>query len=832
MPSAPPSRNTEAQPADIEAAAAALVARLEAGRQAILVAPPGTGKTTRVPPALADAGWLPPGARILVLEPRRVAARAAAGFVAAARGEAVGESVGYAVRLDRKAGPRTRIEFVTEGVLTRRLQSDPELQGIGCLVFDEVHERNLEGDLALALALDVQAGLRPDLRLLAMSATPDVAALRRVLPDAGLVELAAPGHPVEIRHAPPRDGEGLADAVARSVAEAVALEPGDLLAFLPGVREIRDTAAALRPLLPPAVAVLELHGRVPPAEQDRALRRDPDGRRRVVLATNVAESSVTVDGVRLVVDGGRARRPALDHAVGLSRLVTEPIAQANATQRAGRAGRQAPGICWRLWPKAAHGALSPQPEPEIRRADLAELVLALADWGVGEPAALTWIDPPPPQAVAAATGLLQDLGALDAGSAVTPLGRRMAGLPLHPRLARLLLAGIDEGAAATAAEAAALLSEGGGPDEIDLVHRLAALRRDRGPGSRRVADLAKRLLRLAGQGRDAGGGGDRGASLGSLLAAGFPDRVALPAGGGAFKMRNGRQAVLPERHPLAAAEALVVLDAGGARSGARIYAAAALTLAELEARFAAAIVAEERLDWSPERGLTGHAVRRLGELELARRPLGEVDADRAQAAICAFVAARGADALPWTGAAGRMRARIAAAAAARPDLAWPEPADAAVQEALAGMLAARIGRAAPAPEVLERTLAEGLEALLDWPARQALEAAAPSRLRLANGLERALDHEEGRPVLRLRLQDLFGVAETPRLPDGSAVQLDILSPAGRTLQKTGDLARFWAGSYAEVRKEMRGRYPKHPWPEDPAAVSPPVRRGRGGAPDG
>ncbi|MEQ8346936.1 MAG: ATP-dependent helicase HrpB [Sneathiellaceae bacterium] len=844
MPSAPFSRNTRsagppAAYAAIDATAIALCDDLAERRQAIVVAPPGTGKTTRVPPRLAEAAWAA-GGRILVLEPRRVAARAAAGFVAAGRGEQVGAHVGYAVRFDRRAGPATRIEYVTEGVLTRRLQADPELAGIACLVFDEVHERNLEGDLALALALDVQGGLRPDLRLVAMSATPDIAALRRVLPDAGLFEMADPGHPVEIRHAAPREGERLAAAVSRVVAAAVAGETGDLLAFLPGVGEIRAAAGQLRGMLPPSVAILELHGRVPPAEQDRALRRDPQGQRRVVLATNVAESSVTVDGVRLVVDGGRARMPALDQAVGLSRLVTVPITQANATQRAGRAGRQGPGICWRLWPREAHGALAAQPEPEIRRADLADLVLSLADWGIADPASLTWIDPPPAPAVAAARGLLRLLGALDGDGRITALGRRMAGLPLHPRLARALLAGAGAGMTALAARAVALLSEGGGPEDLDLAARLAALDRDRSPGSRRVAELAQRLLRLAGGAAADGsaadgtasdgtgpGGGDRAAGLGAILAAGFPDRVALPAGaGGVFKMRNGRQAQLPAGHPLAAAEALVVLDAGGDRAGVRVFAAAALSLAALERLFAADIVQEAQVDWTPASGLAGQAVRRLDSLDLARQPLARIAPDRAEAAILAFLAREGVDALPWTGAAARLRARLVVAAAARPGPGWPDPADPAVQAHLAAALAARAGRGAQATEALARVLAEALDALLDWPARQALEAAAPVRLRLANGLERDLDYADGRPTLRLRLQDLFGVPRTPLLGNVTPVQLDILSPAGRTLQKTGDLAGFWAGSYAEVRKEMRGRYPKHPWPEDPAAAVPPVRRGR------
>lgn len=828
MPSIPRSRNradTAALP-DIDALAQALSVHLRDGRQAVVVAPPGTGKTTRIPPALAAADWIGSG-RILVLEPRRVAARAAAAFVAAARGEEVGEGVGYAVRFDRRAGPRTRIEYVTEGVLTRRLQGDPELHGVAALLFDEVHERNLEGDLALALALDVQAGLRPDLRIVAMSATPDVAALQRVLPDAPVLAVVAPGFPVEIRHAPPRDGEGLAEAVARVSADALATEAGDLLAFLPGVREIRAAAELLRRRLPPEVQVLELHGQVPAREQDRALRRDPDGRRRAVLATNVAESSVTVDGVRLVVDGGRMRVPAIDQAVGLSRLVTVPVTQANAAQRAGRAGRQAPGICWRLWPREAHGALAPHPEPEIRRADLADLALTLADWGLADAAALPWIDPPPAAALEAARALLRQLGALDAAGAVTPLGRRMAALPLHPRLARLLLAGAEAGAIGVAAQAAALLSEGGGSEgEIDLEARLQALAQGRGePAARRVADLARRLERMAGAPAGPAKAGAAAAGLGPLLATGFPDRVALPAGEGGFKMRNGRLALLPPGHPLARAEALVVVDAGGERAGVRVRAAAALQRAALERLFAADIVDEAALRWEPEAGLTAQAVRRLDGLELARRPLPSPDDAAVQDAVAAFLRERGPDGLPWGGAAARLRARLALAARAAPELDWPDLADPAVQQRLAALLVPSARRPQSA-ESLAGPLAEALLALLDWPARQALDRLAPARLRLANGLERELDYESGQAVLHLRLQDLFGVAQTPALPGGEAVQLDILSPAGRTLQRTADLARFWAGSYAEVRKEMRGRYPRHPWPEDPAAATPPPRRGR------
>lgn len=816
---------------------AALRAHLRQGRQAIVVAPPGTGKTTRLPPALLGEGWAAAG-RILVLEPRRVAARAAAAFVAAGRGEAVGDSIGHAVRFDRRAGPATRIEYVTEGVLTRRLLADPELSGIAALVFDEVHERNLEGDLALALALEVQAGLRPDLRLVAMSATPDIDALRRAMPAAAIVALEAPGHPVEIRHQPPREGERLAEAVARAVAGAVAAEPGDLLAFLPGRGEIRAVAALLAGRLPAGVRVLELHGGVPAREQDRALRRDPgEGGRRVVLATNLAESSVTVDGVRLVVDSGRMRVPVMDRAVGLSRLVTVPVTRANATQRAGRAGRQGPGICWRLWPREAHGALAPHPEPEIRQADLAGLALSLADWGLAgaalaDPAALPWMEPPPAQALAAAIDLLRALGALDGAGRITPTGRKMAALPLHPRLARVLLAGREAGApaAALAARAVALLAEGGAEGEPDLAQRLQALERPGGDaGLGRARDLAARLLRM-GERQPAKGAVPIG--LAALLAAGFPDRVALALGAGRFKLRNGRQAVLPAAHPLAGAEALVVAEAGGAREGLRIDTAAALTRAELERLFADAIVTEEELSWSPAAGLSAQAVRRLDGLELGRQPLPRAVPEKVAGAVLAFLRAEGVQALPWSGAAAQMRGRLALAARSAPAETWPRLDDPSVQERLAAALAGAAGvRGAPAPAALEGALATALADLLDWPARQALARLAPAALRLANGLERALDYGEvgnyggaEGPVLRLRLQDLFGVAATPELPGGRAVQLDILSPAGRSLQRTADLAGFWAGSYAQVRKEMRGRYPKHPWPEDPAAAPLPQRR--------
>jgi ATP-dependent helicase HrpB len=804
----------------------ALRAALSARSNAVLIAPPGAGKTTIVPLALMQESWAGEG-RILVLEPRRVAARAAARRMASLLGEdQPGGTIGLSTRLDRQFSDRTRVEVVTEGLLVRRLQTDPGLEGVAAIFFDEAHERNLDTDLALALALDLQRALRPELRLLAMSATLDGASFAGLMAEAGqaapVIESLGRAYPVEIRHRARdlRDPRDLPEAMASAIREALTAHPGDVLAFLPGWGEIRRTAERLGGL---DALVLPLHGELPPAEQDRALNSAPDGQRKVVLATSIAETSLTVPGVRIVVDGGYRRAPRLDAASGLSRLVTLRIGKAATEQRAGRAGRTAPGVAIRLWTEALHRGLPQADRPEILEAELSGLALDCAAWG-SEPGELAFLDAPPAGSLAAARGLLRDLDALDQAGRITETGRRMARMGTHPRLARMMLAASDSGEKALAAELAALLEERdplrGREAPADIGLRLDLLAggdhaaADRGAVQRirRAASLHRRRL---GIGNGVAAEGDAGA----LLAAGFPDRIAARRGAmdGAFRLASGQGARITGVDPLAKAPLLAVADLEIAGTEARIRMAAPLDRAVLEARFPERLRREEGAAFDARTGAV-LARRRLcfGPLVLEEAPLPQADPAAMAAALANAVAERGLRDLPWNDGARQARARIGWLRRVEGE-AWPDLTDEVLITSVGEWLAPHLAGFTRLQELAALDLTQILLGLLPWEARRGLDQALPARLALPAGRSAAIDYARDVPTLEARAQHLFGLAALPMLAGGRVpLQVALLSPAGRPIAITGDLAAFWAGSWAEVRKEMRGRYPKHAWPENPA----------------
>ncbi len=808
----------------------ALTAALRAAPNAVLVAPPGAGKTTLVPLVLKDEPWAE-GSRILVLEPRRVAARAAARRMADMLGEGQpGGTIGLATRLDRLVSERTRVEVVTEGLLVRRLQSDPGLDGVAAVLFDEAHERNLDTDIALALCLDLQANLRPELRLLAMSATLDGAAFARLMgsgpgEDAPVIESLGRAYLVEVKYRTRdlKDTRELPEAMAGAIRDGLRDHPGDVLAFLPGWGEIRRTAERLSGL---DALVVPLHGELPPAEQDMALNPAPDGRRKVVLATSIAETSLTVPGVRIVVDGGFRRAPRLDAATGLSRLATLRIGKAAAEQRAGRAGRQAPGVAIRLWTEALHRGLPQADRPEMLEAELSSLVLDCAAWGA-DPATLAFLDAPPSGAVKAAQALLRDLDALDGQGRITDVGRRMARLGTHPRLARMMLAATDDGERALAADIAALLEERDpirgreAPSDIHL--RLDLLHgRDRGDADagaihriRRAAALHRRRLRVHGQVEAQG-------DAGALLAAGFPDRIAAKRGtmDGAFRLASGQGARLPATDPLARAALLAVADLELQGTETRIRMAAPIDRAVLEARFPERLRREDGAAFDARAGAVV-ARRRLmfGPLVLEEATLPHADPPAVAAALADAAAERGLRDLNWTDAARQAQARIGWMRRVEGDT-WPDLSDAALAATVRDWLAPQLHGRTRLAELGALDLTALLLDALPWDRRRALDAALPTRIALPGGRSAAIDYARDTPTLEARAQHLFGLAAMPPLAGGRVpLQVALLSPAGRPVAVTGDLAGFWKGGWADVRRDMRGRYPRHAWPEDPAAAS-------------
>ncbi|ETX27156.1 ATP-dependent helicase HrpB [Roseivivax isoporae] len=809
----------------VEAALPELLAALTNRRRAVLEAPPGAGKTTRVPLALLEAG-LTQGT-ILMLEPRRIAARAAAERMAETLGETVGQTVGYRIRGEAKVGRDTRIEVVTEGILTRRLQSDPGLQDVGAVIFDEFHERSLNADLGLALCLEIAGAVREDLILVAMSATLDAGPLAALM-DAPRVTSEGRSFPVETRwlDAPLPKGRRFDDACADLVLRASRDSDGGILVFLPGEGEIRSVARRLEGKLPGGCVIRPLYGAMPFADQRAAIRPETGGARKVVLATAIAETSLTIEDIRVVVDGGRARRARFDPGSGMSRLVTERVTRAEATQRAGRAGRVAPGTAWRLWTKGEEGALAAYPPAEIEAADLAGLALELALWGAA-PCDLPFLTAPHPGAFAEAQALLSMLGILDARRQVTDHGRRVAAMPLHPRLAHML-----EVAGPGAAPLAALLADRdplrGAP--ADLTLRLEAVRDPRRFAADRPYELrraalehvrteAKRLQRQAGRGRAT-------LSPAAMAALAYPDRVGLRRKGDAprYVLSGGKGAVLDAADPLGAARLIVATDLDGDPREARIRTAIRIEEAELRTLFADAIGWHDVCDWSRrDRRVVARRQERFGALVLDDRLWTDAPADALSRAMLDGVRQLG---LTWSNAARRFAARVELARAAGQE-GLPEMTEAALMEGLEDWLLPFLDGVRDAETWKRFDLLPALRAMLDWSDHQALDVTVPARFTTPLGREIPIDYSGDHPAISLRLQEMFGQTRHPQAA-GQPLRITLLSPAGRPVQTTMDLPGFWTSSYADVRKDMRGQYPKHPWPEDPTAADPTLRAKRRG----
>ncbi len=860
-----------ALPLPIDAALPELTAALAQHTTAVLVAPPGAGKTTRVPLALAAEPWAREK-KILVLEPRRLAARAAAEFMAKSLGETVGETVGYRVRFGTKVSRRTRIEVVTEGVFTGLILDDPSLDGVGAVLFDEFHERSLDADLGLALARDAQQGLREDLRLVVMSATIDGARIAKALGDAPVIASEGRAFPVKTRYFGRDSGKPIEAAVADAVPRAVRAEPGSILAFLPGAAEIRRAETLVKErVTDPAVDVVALFGALDAAVQDRAIAPAPAGRRKVVLATSIAETSITIQGVRVVIDSGLARVPRYEPDVGVTRLETVRVSRAAADQRRGRAGRTEPGVCYRLWDEPQTASLEPFAQPEILAADLSSFVLDLAEWGVSDPGTLVFLDPPPAVALSEARTLLADLGAVDAAGRITAEGKLLNRMPLPPRLARMVVDASREGAGRRAAEIAAIITERGlGGTDVDLRHRLDALARDRAPRAEEARRMARRWAEMASRSPPPGGGrsdrvsgpgggdsrattadldfghgrhptpdrlrrsdpppaGEGAIATGTILALAYPERIAKNRGAsaGAFLLANGRGAAVDPASPLAREPYLAVAELVGSAALSRITLAAAIDLVDIEARFADRIVTAEEMTSDPKTlALRGRRSRRLGAIALGEHPL-PVEASEATATILAdAIVKAGLDRLPWTKALAQWRDRVAFLRRAESEE-WPDLSDAGLAASAAAWLVPLLFGKTALSQVTEAEFETALHGLLSHPLRRRLDAEAPTHFDAPSGSRVPIDYtaEEG-PKLAIRVQELFGLNRHPTIAGGrTPLVIELLSPAHRPVQVTRDLPNFWRGSYAAVKSEMRGRYPRHPWPDDPAAA-PATRRAK------
>ena len=866
-------------PLPIDAALPELTAALRANNAAVLVAPPGAGKTTRVPLVLADEPWAE-HRRILVLEPRRLAARAAAERMAKTLGERVGDTVGLRVRFGSKVSRRTRIEIVTEGVFTRLVLDDAMLDGVAAVLFDEFHERSLDADLGLALARDVQQGLRADLRLLVMSATIDGTRVASLLGGAPVIAAEGRAFPVETRYVG-RDARPIEPQMADAIGRATRADPGSLLALLPGAAEIRRTQALLDGRLEPTCDVVALYGALAGDEQDRAIAPAPRGRRKVVLATSIAETSITIEGVRIVIDSGLARVPRYEPDVGVTRLETVRVSRAAADQRRGRAGRTEPGICYRLWDEPQTAALEAYSRPEILSADLSGFALDLAAWGAA-PETLAFLDPPPRPALAEARTLLAELGAIDADGRITDQGQKLRRLPLPPRLARMVVDAAAEGTALLAAEIAVLIGERGlGGDDADFTHRLDTLRRDRTPRAhdaramaQRWAETAETMLSphtqrdpspLAGEGRVGGqevkregrrarmlpassarhlptptpspspqGGGEMRAegaelSVGALLALAYPERIAKNRGGaaGAFLLANGRGAQVDPASPLARAPFLAVAELAGSAATGRILLAAPITLAEIEARFADRIDTREEIAFDQATAtLRARRQRRFGALVLSEQPMPAAANTAAARVLAEGVARLGVDRLPWTQALRQWCDRVAFLRRAE-SAEWPDLFDAALA-ADADWLAALFDGKTALAELRADELEAALTSRLPYPLQRRLDAEAPTHFAAPTGTRVPINYDaDGGPKVAVRVQELFGLDRHPAIAGGKVpLLIELLSPAHRPVQTTRDLPGFWRGSYAAVRAEMRGRYPKHPWPDNPLAAAPTRRAKR------
>ncbi len=809
----------------------ALRSALAAGASAVLVAPPGAGKTTRVPLALMDEDWLG-GRKILVLEPRRIAARAAAERMARTLSETVGERIGLRARMVSKSGPKTRVEVVTEGVFTRMMLDDPELSGVGAVLFDEFHERSLDADLGLALALDCRGGLREDLRIMPMSATLDGARVAQLLGDAPVIASEGRAFPVETRYLGRIAGARIEDQMADAVMRALRADAGSILAFLPGQAEIRRTLERLNERIgDPAVVLAPLYGAMDMKAQDLALAPAPPGLRKVVLATSIAETSITIEGVRVVIDSGLARVPRFEPDVGVTRLETVRVSRAAADQRRGRAGRTAPGMCYRLWDEPQTQSLPAFADPEIRSADLSGLLLDCAEWGTPDPLSLSWIDPPPAAAIAAAREELAQLDALGTDGRITAMGRRLRSLPLPPRLARMVISAAGLGHAAEAGEIAAIMVERGlGGTDVDLADRLDGFRRDR---SRRASDMRRLATGWAGMasaGRSTPEPGEavpRGdMSTACLLALAFPERIGKARGApGQFLLANGRGAGLDPAHPLARSAFLVAAELSGSAASTRILLAAAADEADVLAAAGERIRETEEIEFDQAAGaLRARRVRRLGAILLASEPRAVTASDETARLLAEGIARSGISRLPWSKAQIQLRDRVGFLRAAGEDE-WPDLTDEALARTVAAWLAPFLAGKTRLSEIGADDLGAALDALLPWSLKRRLEDEAPTHFEAPTGNRHPIDYETpGAPALHIRVQELFGLTQHPSIAGGRLpLTLHLLSPAHRPIQITRDLPSFWKGSWAAVKAEMKGRYPRHPWPDDPASALPTAR---------
>lgn len=819
-----PSLSQNALPVD--EALPALKAALSGGRNAVLVAPPGAGKTTRVPLVLLGEAWAA-GGKILVLEPRRLAARAAAARMASTLGERIGETVGLRVRFDTRVSKKTRIEVMTEGVFTRALVDDPELSGVAAVLFDEFHERSLDADLGLALVLDAQRGLREDLRILAMSATLDGARVAKLLGgtagEAKVIESKGRAFPVETRYLGRDPRTPIDRQMLEAILRALGDEPGSVLAFLPGVAEIRRTANLLEERISDrATHIVPLYGALDARVQDEAISPAPKDQRKVVLATSIAETSLTIEGVRIVVDSGLARVPRYEPAVGLTRLETVRVSRASADQRRGRAGRTEPGACYRLWSEPETQSLAPFATPEILAADLTNLVLDLAVWGVNDPASLAWLDPPPAAALTEARNLLLALGAIDEDGRVTERGKKLARFPLHPRLAAMVVAAGDD--ALLAAEIAAVISERGlGGDDPDLSHRVEQLRRDK---SKR-AEEARRLARNWAE--EAGGRVQNSpvVKAGALLALAYPDRIARarPGKRGEFLLANGRGAQIDPANALAKEPMLVVAELSGTASAGRILLAARISEADFERRFKDRIIERTEVAFDPAAlAVRARAVRRYEALTLEEHPKKLEPNEETARTLAAGIASAGIEKLPWPKSVLQWLARVRFMHRVEGDL-WPDISSehlaATIQEWLAPYLIDKTSAA----EISGDILSTALHALLPPELARRLHKETPTHFMAPTGSQFAIDYETDEPAVSVRVQELFGTSAHPMLGGKIPLTFHLLSPAHRPIQTTKNLPAFWQGSWADVRRDMRGQYPKHPWPENPLEA-PPTRRAK------
>ena len=809
-------------PLPIDAVLDQLSRMLANNNAAVLVAPPGAGKTTRVPLALLDAPWLA-GKKIIMLEPRRIAARASAERMAKTLGERAGETVGYRVRFGSKVSRATKIEVVTEGIFSRQILDDPELTGVAAVLFDEFHERSLDADMGLALARDAQVGLREDLRILVMSATLDGARVARLLGDAPVISSEGRAFPVETRYLGRKADAPLERQMADAIAMALRADPGSVLAFLPGAAEIRRTQNFLGERIHDAsIEIVPLFGALDAAVQDRAIAPAPKGQRKVVLATSIAETSLTIEGVRIVVDSGVARVPRYEPDIGLTRLETVRASRAAVDQRRGRAGRTEPGVCYRLWDEPQTASLAAYTQPEILSADLSSLVLDLAQWGVSDPATLAFLDPPPAPALKEARSLLGELGALDGDGRITAEGKSLRELALPPRLARMIVDSHRLGAGEEAADIAAVLTERGlGGDSVDLDFRLDQFRRDRSQRSNSARSLAQRWASQVAT-TEGVAAEDTSPSTGVMLALAFPDRVARNRGNGSFVLANGRGAAVDQTSALARAPYIAVAELTGTAANGRILLAAPILQSDIERHFAEQIESADEISFDrgamalrARRRKTLHAIT-LSETPMALKPSAETARVLADGLI-----AVGLDRLPWSKPAKQWRDRVMFLRKAEGE-SWPDLSDDALAAQRQAWLVPALYDKTGLKDISSGDLSDALMSLLPWELRARLEREAPTHFEAPTGTMLAIDYEaEQGPTIAVRLQELFGLNTHPSIARGAVpLVLELLSPAHRPVQVTRDLPGFWRGSYAAVRSDLRGRYPRHPWPEDPASAAP------------